>query len=309
MTRVNLLIAACLLLVGLLVGYIAGSGGPSLGEIDRTVGARIDAAGQAQADRIATLETEVADLGKRIDDVTAQVKSGSAAVQGLGDKLGGDLAGLSGSIGASVSAAGASSVAAVQNALSDLKADLESKAGAAQTAVTAALGAAGQKAASIVGGGAVPAGHGAGETVLLSNGAARVFVSRVEDDAATLYVQGTAVTLAPGETKAFQSDGQDCQVTLSGIDRGHVTLAGGCGSDLPVAEGTPTGTSVALADGAVRVFVSAVDQNGARVAVNGVALQTIEIGKPLSVVVGDKTCSVTLTGVDRGRASLDATCG
>lgn len=302
MSRNTLLAAACLLLVGLLVGYIAGSGGPSLADIDRTVTARVDAAGKAQADRVAALETQVADLGKQVDAVSAKVESGSTALQGLTDRIGTDLGDLGTKLGDSVSAMGASNLAALQSGLDRLKSTLS----AAPAAAPASGGAAAPTAAAT----GAPAGNGAGETLVLSNGAARIFVSRIDDAAgeATVYVNGAATTLKVGETKAFSANDQDCQVTLAALDRGHATLSGGCGSDLPQATGTPAGTVVTLADGALRVFVSAVDADAARIAVNGVQTEEVAVGKSLDVTAGDKSCTVTVTGVDRGHVALDGSC-
>lgn len=301
MSRNTLLGAACLLLIGLLIGYIAGSGGPSLADIDRTVTARVDAAGKAQAERVAALETRVADIGKQVDAVSAKVDSGSTALQGLSDRIGTDLGDLGTKLGDSVSAAGASNLAALQGSLDRLKAALSAAPAAAPTQGGAAPAAAATGA---------PVGSGAGETLILSNGAARVFVSRVDESAgeASVYVNGDATTLKVGETKAFSAGDQDCQVTLAALDRGHATLSGGCGSDLPQAAGTPAGTVVSLADGALRVFVSAVDANAARIAVNGVQTEEVAVGKSLDVAAGDKTCTVTVTGVDRGHVSLEGAC-
>lgn len=309
MSRNTLLAAACLLLVGLLVGYIAGSGGPSLKEIDQAVSARLDAASKAEAERTAALEAKVADLGSRVDAVSAQVKSGADAVQGLGDTLGGNLADLGTRLGDSVSAASASSVEALQSGLDKLQQSLSAAAPA--PAPEAGKPGDGKPAAPAAGGErtGIPAGSGTGETVILSD-TARVFVSRVDDAAgeALVYIDGAQTPLKVGETTAFQAQGKDCQLTLAAVDRGHASLTGACGGDLPAAEGTAPGAVAILADGAVRVFVSGVDQQGARIAINGVTTQQVAIGESVEVKAGEKACTVTVTGVDRGHAALDATC-
>lgn len=309
MSRNTLLGAACLLLVGLLVGYIAGSGGPSLKEIDQAVSARLDAASKAEEERAAALDARVAELGTRVDAVSADVKSGADAVQGLGDRLGGNLADLGTRLGDTVNAAGASSVAALQGGLERLQQRLA----AAPAAVPAANPAADvpQAGAAAPEGHAtgLPAGTAAGETLVLSD-AARVFVSRVDDAGgeALVYIDGEPMTLKVGETAPFQAGGEECQLTLAAVDRGHASLTGGCGSDLPKVEGTPPGTAAVLADGAVRVFVSAVDQQSARIAINGIATQEVAVGETVDVASGEKACRVTVTGVDRGHVTLDATC-
>ncbi|MFT3972769.1 MAG: hypothetical protein QM699_04785 [Amaricoccus sp.] len=312
MSRNTLLGAACLVLVGLLVGYIAGSGGPSLKEIDDTMSARLDAAGKAEADRTAALEAKVGDLGTRMDAVSAQVKSGADAVQGLGDRIGGTITDLGTQLGDRVGAAGASSMAALQGGLDKLQQRLaavvpgEPAPAAKAPAADAAPAEAAKPASEATG---IPAGSAAGETVILSE-TARVFVSRVDDAAgeASLYVDGAPVTLAVGQTAPFQAGDKDCQLTLAAVDRGHASLSGACGSDLPSAEGTAAGTSVILADGAVRVFVSGVEDEMARIAVNGVTTQDVAVGDSIDVASGEKSCKVTVTGIDRGHVALDAAC-
>lgn len=321
MSRNTLLGAACLLLVGLLVGYIAGSGGPSLEEIDTAVSARLDAASKAEADRTTALEAKVddlgarvdstvADLGARVDSVSADVKSGADAVAGLGDRLGGNLADLGTRLGDTVNAAGASSVAALQGGLDKLQQRLAAVA-TAPTSGSAApqAGAAAPAAAPGAPATGLPAGSAAGETLVLSN-AARVFVSRVDDATgeAQVYADGARMTLKVGETAPFQGGGEECQLTLAAVDRGHASLTGGCGSDLPAAEGTAPGSVALLADGAVRVFVSAVGRDSARLAVNGVETQEATVGETLDVAAGDKACRVTVTSIYRGHVGLDASC-
>lgn len=306
MTRTTLLGAACLLLVGLLVGYIAGSGGPSLREIDAAVSARIDAAAKAESDRTAALETKVADLGGRLDAVSAQVQSGTEAVQGLGDRLGGNLADVADRLGDSVNAAGATSVAALQSGLDKLEQSLAAIPSAlAEKPGAATPGAAG----AAVEPSGIPAGNAAGETVILSD-AARIFISRVDDAAgeALLYVDGAPATLKLGETMPFHADGQDCELTLAALDRGHASITGACGSDLPAPTGTAAGQVAVLADGAVRVFVSGADPKGARIAINGVQTEQLAVGESVDVVAGEKACKVAVTGIDRGHVALDATC-
>ncbi|MBB5222081.1 hypothetical protein HNP73_002017 [Amaricoccus macauensis] len=305
MSRNTLLGAACLLLVGLLVGYIAGSGGPSLKEIDQAVSARLDAASKAEAERAAALDARVAELGTRVDAVSADVKSGADAVQGLGDRLGGNLADLGTRLGDTVNAAGASSVAALQGGLERLQQRLAAAPAANPAADVPQAGAAAPEGHAT----GLPAGTAAGETLALAD-AARVFVSRVDDAAgeALVYIDGEPMTLKVGETAPFQAGGEECQLTLAAVDRGHASLTGGCGSDLPKVEGTSPGAVAVLADGAVRVFVSAVDQQSARIAINGIATQEVAVGETVDVASGEKACRVTVTGVDRGHVTLDAAC-
>lgn len=319
MSRNTLLGAACLLLVGLLVGYIAGSGGPSLKEIDQAVTARIDAATKAEADRTAALEAKVADLGTQVDAVSTQVTSSADTLAGLGARIGGDLANLGTQIGDTVSAAGASSAAALQSGLDKLqdrlaaataaKPEAKAPAAAAPASEPEAAPVAGDEPAAGGEPSGTPAGNTAGETVVLSE-TARVFISRVDDAAgeALVYIEGEPTTLKAGQTAPFQVGGKDCELTLDAVDRGHATLTGACGSDLPPAQGTAPGTAEVLADGAVRVFVSSVDAQGARIAINGVTTQDVAVGETVEVTSGEKACKVTVAGVDRGRVALEASC-
>jgi hypothetical protein len=62
-----------------------------------------------------------------------------------------------------------------------------------------------------------------------------------------------------------------------------------------------------LADGAVRVFLSSTtpEAGTATVAVNGFARRTLALGTPEAI----EDCTVTMTGLDAGRATFDAECG
>ncbi len=314
----TLLGALCLLLLGLLVGYFAGSGGPNLDDIDAAVAARVDAADKASAERVAGLETRIDDLSTRLDDIKAQVASGSDAVAGVGDKLdtdvekiSSDIGGVAKSVGDQIETATAAHLAALESGLSGLRADLSTGSAAtpADEAPAPAAAASTAEPTAAAERGTAPAGQSAGETAELSDGAIRVFVSRVDDSAGTarLNINGTNATLGSGQSQTFTANGSDCRVTLAAIDRGHVVLAGGCGGDLPEPEGTAPGNTVTLGDGAARVFVSGITGKGARIAINGVESHTVAAGE--LVDVGDKGCKVTVKSIDRGHVALDYACG
>ena len=76
-------------------------------------------------------------------------------------------------------------------------------------------------------------------------------------------------------------------------------------------EGFRPGQTVRLADGALRVFVSglASDGSAARIAVNGVATQSVGVGESVDVTVDDRDCTVTVTGVGDGMVGLEGSCG
>ncbi|ARE39407.1 Flagellar hook-length control protein FliK [Rhodovulum sp. P5] len=72
-------------------------------------------------------------------------------------------------------------------------------------------------------------GVGAGETALLGDGAARVFVSRVAADAARVAVNGfDTTTLTVGETAAVGDGG--CSVTLDAVGAGKASFSYACSS-------------------------------------------------------------------------------
>jgi len=79
----------------------------------------------------------------------------------------------------------------------------------------------------------------------------------------------------------------------------------------PPVSGTPAGRTEMLADGALRVFVSAVDaaDGTARVAINGVSTQMLRVGSPASVSANGQTCTVTLDAIERGHAQMTGRCG
>jgi hypothetical protein len=309
MTRNQLLLGgACLLLVGLLVGYAAGSGGPDIEDIDAAVAERLDAAGAAEAERLAALETRLGELAGRLDAIESGVASGAETAAGIGERIGGDLAALGSTLGERIQGTAAAHLAAIESGIASLRSELAARRAApAQPAAPAEPAAPANPAAE----GTPPAGQGVGETALLSDGAVRVFVSRVDDAAgsARLAINGGQATLKPGESHTFQSDGQDCRVTLAAIDRGHVVLAGGCGDDLPEPEGASASSIVTLGDGAVRVFVSGVTEQGARLAVNGVEMETVPVGEAVEVRVGEEDCRVSVESIDRGHVALDYACG
>ena len=74
-------------------------------------------------------------------------------------------------------------------------------------------------------------------------------------------------------------------------------------------EGFGPGETAVLSDGALRVFVSGVGDGSARLAVNGVQTVTVAVGEGVEATAGDKACTVTVEGIDRGRVALGYVCG
>ena len=76
-----------------------------------------------------------------------------------------------------------------------------------------------------------PSGATVGQTIALSDGGARVFVSRIdaELDQARVAINGLdTVDLMIGETVDVEVDGQSCGLTLESLDRGHADLSVSC---------------------------------------------------------------------------------
>jgi len=75
-------------------------------------------------------------------------------------------------------------------------------------------------------------------------------------------------------------------------------------------DGLGAGETAILADGAVRAFVSRVDDaaQSVRALING-SMQTVGADAPVKVSVDGKDCQVKLDGIDRGTVKLSAECG
>jgi hypothetical protein len=297
---------ALLFVLGFVIGLMAG--GPDVEDIDAAVAERVDAASSAEAERIAKLEASLGQLSTdvtgRFDALSAGLASQAKAVGDIGTRLGGDLQGLGQSLTTKIETATASHLAALESGLAGLRGQISS-APAAPSAGKPKASEAGAPADP----GAPPAGHSAGQTAVLSDGALRVFVSRIDAEAgkAHLRANGSDVTLGVGQSETLTSDAGDCRVTLDALDRGHAAVSGACGEELPEPDGAAPGTIVDLAEG-LRVFVSGVTDSGARIAVNGVETTTVAAGESVEVRVGEQTCQVSVEKVDRGHVALGYVC-
>ncbi|MBP7242347.1 hypothetical protein [Amaricoccus sp.] len=294
--------AVVLFLLGLVIGLAAG--GPSTEDIEAAVGKRLDEAASAQNERLAAVEAGVdglkSDLAGRLEGLGAGVEAGKDAVAGIGE----NVAGLGQSIAAAVKTASADQLAALESGLARLR---DRIAAPAPTAEPAAPDAAAPAAAATS---APVEGFGPGETGVLADGAVRVFVSRIDDadHSATVRVNGKDLVLAMGQPQTLVSDAGECRLTLDAVGGGKAAVSAACGDALPAPEGARPGETVALGDG-LRVFVSHVSDSGARIAINGTQIQTVGIGESVEARVGETTCSVSVTGVDRGHVALTGSCG
>lgn len=305
---------ALLFLLGLVVGLLS-AGGADVEDIDAAVAERLDASTAAADGRFAQLESTIGqlstDMNGRLDELRTGVDSGTRTVGDVATRLGTDLEGLGQSLTSKIDTATTAHLAALESGLAGLRGRISgapAAAGAAATAEDAAAPAA--SAAAPADPGAAPEGHGPGQTAVLSDGALRVFVSRVDAAAGTarLRVNGTDMTLAAGQSATLPSADGDCRLTLDAVDGGLAAVSGACGDALPAPEGTAPGTAVQLAEG-LRVFVSAVGDAGARIAINGVETRVVPVGEAVEVEVGEQTCAVSVENVDRGHVALGYVCG
>ncbi len=303
---------AVLFLAGLIVGAIMNGGGPDMKEIDAAIARHVDAASATQTAQIGEIEAGLtqlsSDLSGKIDGVAtgvaAGVDSGAKAVADVGDKIGGDVQTLGQSLQSAIETSSASHMAALESGLAGLRGQVSQ---VAPAAAAPAEGAAAEPEAAT----AAPVdGVGPGETAMLSDGALSVFVSRIDEASGTAYLRanGHDLVLAAGKSETVPGQAGDCQLTLDAVGGGKAAVSGACGDALPAPDGTAPGTAIDLAEG-LRVFVSSVSDTGARIAVNGVNTVTLPVGEAIEATVGDKTCSVSVESVDRGRVALGYVCG
>lgn len=148
-----------------------------------------------------------------------------------------------------------------------------------------------------------------GQTALFADGAVRVFVSRLEPEAGKAHVMaaGRMLTLLQDVGRTISVDDAVCRVSMSGVSEGGAVMDATCGDDLGEPEGLSAGQSALFEDGVLRVFVSRVTEDSARIFVNGEGAE-VSAGSDISAMVEDRECDVTLDQVDRGFAQVSATC-
>lgn len=304
---------AVLFILGLIIGA-AISGGPSVEDIDAAVARRIDAATATETAEMGRIEaglTQLAgDLGGRLDGIAGTVDTGSKAVSDVGARIGGDVQALGQSLQSSIETATASHLAALESGLAGLRGQIAAAPAAAPAAASVAAPVAALAAAAPAASTAPVEGFAPGGTAILSDGALRVFVSRIDEAAgtATVRADGKDLVLAVGEPQTLTGAAGECKVTLDALGGGKAAVSGACGDALPAPDGAAPGTVVDLAEG-LRVFVSGVTDAGARIAVNGVSTVTVPVGEGVDATVGDKSCRVSVEAIDRGRVALGYVCG
>lgn len=293
-------------IAGLLVGSLL-----SLSTIESKVGSSM---GRAMEDLSAVVQGDDAALSEVTERLAAleESVSGSAeAVSGLGEQVAGDLGDriaalearidtVAEEIGSQISQTAAAQAEAVRGALEaqpaaaapepEAQAEQES---APQTAMPEGL--------------AMMAGaRGVGETFVLAGGAVRAFVQRVDAEGGTalLSVNGAAAQLAPGEAITVRHEAGACRLALGEVGADGVRISSDC--DMPAGEGTAYGPGemASLGDGQLRVFVSGILGDAARLAINGLDTQRLRVGESHAV----ENCTVSVTGIRGNRVLLDGGC-
>lgn len=314
------MIGAGAFLAGAAITYAIGSSGR----------AELEAQIRQQGDVLASvseLDGRVAEIQGRIDGVVASVEVMAASEGAQSETLTGRIQALGSTLEESVGSVGTMVSEAVARDLQEIQAAMSRLAERpAAAAATAAAGGSGAAAATEDGTGEAP-GPGAGEelgigqTTSFGDGALRVFLSSVrpEEGTARVAVNGVeASTLALGDP--LRSG--ECSLSLTGFVPGGATLDGSCGlgagADPDAAAAVPAapegsgseiavGQTASLADGALRVFLSAADPDAgtARLAINGVTTTAVSLGE----AVAADGCAVTLTGFAADGAMVAGSCG
>lgn len=289
---------------GLLFGVlfaVAISGALTDGKIERAIGQAGEASDAAMSTATETLEARIAELEAALSETA------TATATQVDEKLAALEAGLASELAAVSEAAEAQA--------SDLAALFDEMADAPETAAAPAPEAAelDMPTADAV---------GVGETAIFADGAVRVFVSALdqENGSARLSVNGNAHRLSVGASADVTLESGACAVALADVSDAGAIIGSDCGvetadvaaADVPPApeEGHTPGTTVSLADGALRVFVSALADDGssARLAVNGIDTVTVASGSSIEVAAGDQTCTLIVTGVGAGMVGLEGSC-
>jgi hypothetical protein len=313
----NALVVAGAGLLGLLVGYaLGGSGDSGVDELASrqdalaaSVAALSDGVGAVDA-RIGSIEAAVTELGtkesERVEGVLGRMAGLESSLGELGsaqsERISGlmeRIEGMGADVSGAVSGIGSTVSQALSGDLDELRAKVASIGGSAGGS---------EPAAPAVSGEAI----GIGRTASFGDDAVRVFLSGVdmENARARVAINGSSTSALELGTPVTVGN---CALTLTGFSEGGALVAADCGGDAaaaPAASGAgsavPMGKAEIFGDGKVRVFLSAVDAEAgtARVAINGPAVTTLEMSSP--VKAGD--CTVELTGVGEGTATVDVAC-
>lgn len=234
-------------IVGLLVGYLAG--GPNTEDLVEQVTSQVNSSAEsaasagaeqmkamegkltANAQQVAALDEKIAGLEKALTTATASQAEATSAIDGKLDDavlfLTKQMEGLS--------SAGTEQTAKLESALKAGIGQLEGSLGQAVAALPAATAPAQTEDVAA----AAPTveevkieGVKVGQTEVLMDGAVRVFISGVDQDAniARVAVNGLKTEMLGGyHDVTFMIDEKACSLLLDGIVEGHVQLSAECG--------------------------------------------------------------------------------
>lgn len=293
-------------IAGLLVGALL-----SLSTIERKVGSSM---GRAMEDLSAVVQGDDAALSQvseRLAALEESVSGNAEAVAGLGkqvaDDLGGRIAALEAridtvaqDIGRQISQTAEAQAEAVRGAL-------EAQPVATPEPEAAAVSV--PQAETPEGLAMVPEARGVGETFVLAGGAVRAFVQRLDAEAGTalLSVNGSTAQLSPGEAVTVRHEAGACRLALGEVGADGVRVSSDC--DMPAGDGAlgtayAPGEMASLGDGQLRVFVSGILGDEARLAINGLDTQRLRVGESHAA----ENCTVSVTGIRGNSVLLDGGC-
>lgn len=274
---------------------------------------------------LSTIESKVGtSMGRAMEDLSAAVQGDDAALSEVSERLATLEESVSGNAGAVASDLG-ERIAALEARIDTVAEDIgnqisqtaEAQAEAVRGALEAQPAASPQPEADAAAVSApqaetpeglamVTEARGVGETFVLAGGAVRAFVQRVDAEGGTalLSVNGGTAQLSPGEAITVRHEAGACRLALGEVGAEGVRISSDC--DMPAGDGTAYGPGemASLGDGQLRVFVSGILGDAARLAINGLDTQSLRVGESHSV----ENCRVSVTGIRGNRVLLDGGC-
>jgi len=292
-------------IAGLLVGSLL-----SLSTIESKVGSSMGRAMEDLSETVQGDDAALSEVSERLAALEESVSGSADAVSGLGEQVAGDLGEriaalearidtVAEDIGSQISQTAEAQAEAVRGAL-------EAQPAAAPEPEAEAAAVSAPQAETPEGLAMVAGARGVGETFVLAGGAVRAFVQRVDAEAGTalLSVNGAAAQLSPGEAITVRHSAGACRLALGEVGSDGVRISSDC--DMPAGEGTAYGPGemASLGDGQLRVFVSGILGDAARLAINGLDTQSLRVGESHAV----ENCTLSVTGIRGNRVLLDGGC-
>lgn len=319
------------IIVGLLAGIAFSSGGPDEADIGNALTNALTPGQEAARETAGAQQEAIAALGERMAALETAMPDTEAVADAVTERVGTTLdekmSGLQDSLSGAIGDAAAEQKTALETAVSSISTGLEQSAQTAAAAVASASTGEATEAEGV----AVSEPLKVGRTALFADGKVRAFVSRIDPSggAVRLVVNQEQVRLGSGGSAPVSFEDKNCSIVVLGLSDEGATLGSDCDAAQPQGEmaqaggdsagGVPPapedgfrpGTMANLGEGALRVFVSGVAQDGsaARIAVNGFSTQVVPAGDSIDVTANDRSCTVTVTGVGNGMVGLEGSCG